>query len=154
MICYVSCILVYLFFFFKQKTAYEMRSSDWSSDVCSSDLKNTWFEYLVFDGAVAAIDGVDELDVGLDGRLFKTGSLLKLYSYRLPEGARSIISRDLNLTLNAFLFELAVPFLTVDNNGPYPENRADRQRIAEVQRVSVRVDPGGSPYSRKTIQRQ
>src|SRR3546814_8414844 len=27
-------------FFFKQKTAYEMRISDWSSDVCSSDLKN------------------------------------------------------------------------------------------------------------------
>src|SRR3546814_2804262 len=30
--------LVYFFFFFKQKTAYEMRISDWSSDVCSSDL--------------------------------------------------------------------------------------------------------------------
>src|SRR3546814_8620598 len=30
-----SCLL---FFFFKQKTAYEMRISDWSSDVCSSDL--------------------------------------------------------------------------------------------------------------------
>src|SRR3546814_1567228 len=29
-----------LFFFFKQKTAYEMRISDWSSDVCSSDLRN------------------------------------------------------------------------------------------------------------------
>src|SRR3546814_15655503 len=29
---------VLLFFFFKQKTAYEMRISDWSSDVCSSDL--------------------------------------------------------------------------------------------------------------------
>src|SRR3546814_4984289 len=28
----------YFFFFFKQKTAYEMRISDWSSDVCSSDL--------------------------------------------------------------------------------------------------------------------
>src|SRR3546814_15998861 len=28
------------FFFFKQKTAYEMRISDWSSDVCSSDLPN------------------------------------------------------------------------------------------------------------------
>src|SRR3546814_10284096 len=28
----------WLFFFFKQKTAYEMRISDWSSDVCSSDL--------------------------------------------------------------------------------------------------------------------
>src|SRR3546814_8136766 len=30
---------VILFFFFKQKTAYEMRISDWSSDVCSSDLR-------------------------------------------------------------------------------------------------------------------
>src|SRR3546814_9558253 len=31
----------YLFFFFKQKTAYEMRISDWSSDVCSSDLRQS-----------------------------------------------------------------------------------------------------------------
>src|SRR3546814_16437491 len=35
----VCCSLLYLgVFFFKQKTAYEMRISDWSSDVCSSDL--------------------------------------------------------------------------------------------------------------------
>src|SRR3546814_15128326 len=32
------CELGLIFFFFKQKTAYEMRISDWSSDVCSSDL--------------------------------------------------------------------------------------------------------------------
>src|SRR3546814_16101012 len=32
------CVAVIFFFFFKQKTAYEMRISDWSSDVCSSDL--------------------------------------------------------------------------------------------------------------------
>src|SRR3546814_2659783 len=32
-----SCIV--MFFFIKQKTAYEMRISDWSSDVCSSDLQ-------------------------------------------------------------------------------------------------------------------
>src|SRR3546814_10134704 len=32
---------VFSFFFFKQKTAYEMRISDWSSDVCSSDLTDT-----------------------------------------------------------------------------------------------------------------
>src|SRR3546814_2046745 len=31
-------VCVFVFFFFKQKTAYEMRISDWSSDVCSSDL--------------------------------------------------------------------------------------------------------------------
>src|SRR3546814_16899706 len=35
----VDSMFVYcVFFFFKQKTAYEMRISDWSSDVCSSDL--------------------------------------------------------------------------------------------------------------------
>src|SRR3546814_2488442 len=36
-----TCIYIHsfvCFFFFKQKTAYEMRISDWSSDVCSSDL--------------------------------------------------------------------------------------------------------------------
>src|SRR3546814_17808454 len=32
------CVLLVVVFFFKQKTAYEMRISDWSSDVCSSDL--------------------------------------------------------------------------------------------------------------------
>src|SRR3546814_8210589 len=31
-------VSIFVFFFFKQKTAYEMRISDWSSDVCSSDL--------------------------------------------------------------------------------------------------------------------
>src|SRR3546814_1223650 len=36
--CYY-CSLIVFFFFFKQKTAYEMRISDWSSDVCSSDLR-------------------------------------------------------------------------------------------------------------------
>src|SRR3546814_2306103 len=35
---YRMIILCVLFFFFKQKTAYELRISDWSSDVCSSDL--------------------------------------------------------------------------------------------------------------------
>src|SRR6056297_3992197 len=33
-----------LFFFFKQKTAYEILRSDWSSDVCSSDLREIGFE--------------------------------------------------------------------------------------------------------------
>src|SRR3546814_5155195 len=43
LLCYRVFVLDFLliffdFFFFKQKTAYEMRISDWSSDVCSSDL--------------------------------------------------------------------------------------------------------------------
>src|SRR3546814_6372075 len=45
-----------LFFFFKQKTAYEMRISDWSSDVCSSDL-------LAEDAALAVLDAAAPADV-------------------------------------------------------------------------------------------
>src|SRR3546814_5778251 len=36
----VCLLVIYVVFFFKKKTAYEMRISDWSSDVCSSDLSN------------------------------------------------------------------------------------------------------------------
>src|SRR3546814_5108030 len=36
-----QCQVILMFFFFKQKTAYEMRISDWSSDVCSSDLHSS-----------------------------------------------------------------------------------------------------------------
>src|SRR3546814_11330574 len=36
--CVFTSLFWFGFFFFKQKTAYEMRISDWSSDVCSSDL--------------------------------------------------------------------------------------------------------------------
>src|SRR3546814_3285549 len=44
---------VFCFFFFKQKTAYEMRISDWSSDVCSSDLG--WVSNLIIAFAVAGV---------------------------------------------------------------------------------------------------
>src|SRR3546814_2313678 len=49
MVCVIMLVVIFVsfftsaclfwFFFFKQKTAYEMRISDWSSDVCSSDLR-------------------------------------------------------------------------------------------------------------------
>src|SRR3546814_6804409 len=41
----VYVILMCVVFFFKQKTAYEMRISDWSSDVCSSDLSRSAVRY-------------------------------------------------------------------------------------------------------------
>src|SRR3546814_5591400 len=36
-------VILFFIFFFKQKTAYDMRISDWSSDVCSSDLLRGFF---------------------------------------------------------------------------------------------------------------
>src|SRR3546814_2597808 len=54
-------IVCFVFLFFKQKTAYEMRISDWSSDVCSSDLTLSRFEgvllLVAFVGVLAACIG-------------------------------------------------------------------------------------------------
>src|SRR3546814_8567289 len=49
-------LLFCVFFFFKQKTAYEMRISDWSSDVCSSDLLQNVH--------VLVVDRYEDHDVG------------------------------------------------------------------------------------------
>src|SRR3546814_3744685 len=45
------------FFVFKQKTAYEMRISDWSSDVCSSDLASTSFARSTADRSMLRTEG-------------------------------------------------------------------------------------------------
>src|SRR3546814_4883792 len=67
-------MLIVCFFFFKQKTAYEMRISDWSSDVCSSDLETVSTATLCagalrsnFDLALERLDanGVDTDGLGL-----------------------------------------------------------------------------------------
>src|SRR3546814_7237318 len=52
------CRIVYFvfFFFFKQKTAYEMRISDWSSDVCSSDLEHRGDQVRVAQHAEVEVD--------------------------------------------------------------------------------------------------
>src|SRR3546814_4405403 len=47
-------------FFFKQKTAYDMRISDWSSDVCSSDLRRVIEARLLH--RIARIGEIDEID--------------------------------------------------------------------------------------------
>src|SRR3546814_5294732 len=63
------------FFFFKQKTAYEMRISDWSSDVCSSDLDQVRvaFNWTFLTGA----DSTDPTLAGIWGA-FK-GSLITMF---------------------------------------------------------------------------
>src|SRR3546814_6544712 len=62
-------LLCFLFFFFKQKTAYEMRISDWSSDVCSSDLLVTGLDLVEEMLKVAAGEklSIKQKDVQLKG---------------------------------------------------------------------------------------
>src|SRR3546814_2964869 len=66
-LCLFLCVLFYdnllfFFFFLKQKTEYEMRISDWSSDVCSSDLFIALVKYE--DGTVSYILAPQRLGVG------------------------------------------------------------------------------------------
>ena len=90
--------------------------------------KNTWYEYFKIDGKIPSFP-IDTLDLGLHDKEFKTGSVIKLYSYDLPEGARSVISKDLKDRVDEYLFEPALPILMVDKKERYPKDR-------ELQRVS------------------
>lgn len=84
--------------------------------------KNTWYEYLKVNDTIPSFS-IDKLDLGLHNRQFETGTVIKLYSYDLPSGSRSVISRDLNQSVNEFLFEPALPVLTVDKKERYPDDR-------------------------------
>ncbi len=83
--------------------------------------KNTWYEFFKINGQVPAFE-IDQLDLGLHNRKFTTGTILKLYSYDLPPGSRSVISRDLNQSINEFLFEPALPLYTIDREERYPKD--------------------------------
>jgi hypothetical protein len=82
--------------------------------------KNTWYEYLVIDAKIPQFP-ITEMDLKLSNRKFKTGTVIKLYSYQFPIGY-SGFAQDLNQSINEFLFEPALPVLTVDNAFRYPNN--------------------------------
>lgn len=84
--------------------------------------KNTWYEYLKINNNIPSFD-ISEIDLGLHNRKFKTGTILKMYSYSLPPGSRSVISRDLNQSINEYLFEPALPIYTIDKKERYPDDR-------------------------------
>src|SRR3546814_43789 len=80
---------MFLFFFFKQKTAYEMRISDWSSDVCSSDLSGSdrlGEHRLTPDSPTRRfVTRCCNSPIALE---FTKGHWLSVYSGRIPEGER------------------------------------------------------------------
>src|SRR3546814_14208033 len=101
-------LLFMYFFFFKQKTAYEMRISDWSSDVCSSDLA-----------------GVPVADIGCS--LFATYAILAAYIGRKNTGPGQYI--------DASLFDAALAFSIWDTSeywgtGKIPEPLGTANRMS------------------------
>lgn len=104
--------------------------------------KNTWYEFLKIDDRIPSFLS-DTLDLGLKGRLFKTGTVIKLYSYDLPSGMRSVISRDLNQSINEFLFEPALPIYTIDKPERYPH---DKNLARELYGLKRRLEQDDSKY--------
>lgn len=104
--------------------------------------KNTWYEYLVIDNQIPRFD-IETLDLGLYKRQFTTGTIVKLYSYNLPPGARSVISRDLNQSINEYLFEPALPVFTIDNEERYPK---DVNLVRHLYGLKRRLEEDSSKY--------
>src|SRR3546814_7275547 len=90
------------FFFFKQKTAYEMRISDWSSDVCSSDLKacsvpgrrSCWAVFRHIDEAARSAPRDRSVRAQPRRRHVRLGRRLLRPDGREPDGQRSRQRRD------------------------------------------------------------
>src|SRR3546814_1648054 len=112
---------VVLFFFFKQKTAYEMRISDWSSDVCSSDL---WRDNLM------SWEGLEEVVAIADtGSFVGAANLLSVSTSHVSR----VVAR-LETRLDTKLFD---------------RTTRDRKSVVEGKRVSVRLALGGSSIIKK-----
>src|SRR3546814_11966849 len=117
------CLLV--FFFCKQKTAYEMRISDWSSDVCSSDLLGIGQQALAVEGHLVRRPQEAQL-LRLEGRLRHLGQADGL------EGRRHRWHRPLG---TARIARIAA--------------QQDRKSVVSGKSVSVRVDLGGRRIIKK-----
>src|SRR3546814_7193740 len=88
---------MYFFFFFKQKTAYEMRISDWSSDVCSSDLADfRTRERRSFTARLTQLDGrkLDRLDLGDEGAAKAAVAAVEAGDFEIGEVEKKRVRRN------------------------------------------------------------
>ena len=109
--------------------------------------KNTWYEYLKINGEIPTFHA-EQQDLGLYNRTFTTGTIIKLYSYDLPAGSRSVISRDLNQSLNEYLFEPVLPVITVDKKERYPD---DRNLERDLYGLKRRLEQEDNKYVEKSF---
>src|SRR3546814_15127952 len=155
-------MLQLFFFFLKQKTAYDMRISDWSSDVCSSDLKGGRDLQLRIIGTARALPRIGPAVVedifALAVRLQISGrrrdqcarSILDQQRRRLPAGARPDATRFFESRQKIVSHEgvgaarQRVPCRRLDRG-----DAVDRKSVVSGKRVSVRVDLGVRATSKK-----
>src|SRR3546814_9402871 len=92
MCCRLYVLYVCIFFFFKQKTAYEMRMSDWSSDVCSSDLPTI--------EEMPLTQNESERVLGVNSRIFYLGVRKFIYGVDTPENVDAWVEMEIILFLD------------------------------------------------------
>src|SRR3546814_14844354 len=124
---YVILVYLYCFLFFKQKTAYEMRISDWSSDVCSSDLPH------VFHTALSRAMRADALVQFLVWK--KWTDLFLLAGDTAGDQA---YAEAIHRAAKKFGAEIVA-----EEGYAYDPIARDRKTVAEGIRLSVRCDLGG-----------
>src|SRR3546814_7963284 len=90
---YVLLLLLLVVFFFKQKTAYEMRISDWCSDVCSSDLSGMCEPVLITTLVVIVIGGIGSVGGAFYSALI-VGTVDTLGRAFLPSVLRLVTERS------------------------------------------------------------
>src|SRR3546814_3451461 len=107
-------------FFFKQKTAYEMRISDWSSDVCSSDLPTRLVAFSDdMDGLRKVPDNVPNKEM-LSQHLGKP-----LTRIPVPFGTHESFAHHNNAMLRAFLDRFGFDYESVSSTDYYVGGRSD-----------------------------
>src|SRR3546814_9567430 len=136
------CCSVIVFFFFKQKTAYEMRISDWSSDVCSSDLAdgNSRVTYRL-EGAPHGIVGhllfatglLDKIGRGLETMVRHAGDFARGAAAMLFEYTPEPLGREQQERLAGLTRQIAA--------SPYAHDLADRlaAHITTAQEVDLEI---------------
>src|SRR3546814_14387056 len=137
-----------LFFFFKQKTAYEMRISDWSSDVCSSDLIGGSSEQPIIIDAIGCGDpghGIALPHIILDRRVEKGVGNWAARRYGIEEEVESV-SACTKLALDVGLERIVVARLDQRALGKV----RDLKRFVAGKNVSRRVALGGRRRQKKT----
>src|SRR3546814_14243301 len=123
---------MFVFFFFKQKTAYEMRISDWSSDVCSSDLRNLDEAFLRRIHAVVEFPAPD------------ARCRLEIWRRVFPAGVRPPEDADLRLVAEALdLTGGLIRNIALDAGLRAHHEARDRKSGVEGKRVAVGGDRGG-----------
>lgn len=88
--------------------------------------KDTWYEYFKIAGKIPSFQ-VDEIDLGLHRRKFRTGTIIKLYSYDVAKNQQ--FQRDLRRSLNEFLYRPALPIAIYESRERYPTVRSEQAQV-------------------------